>query len=101
MQDQPTRDQAAATALDYLQKYAYFVRLRSHASLRKERQEQLMQRRIARKWGAAKKSKMVRRLARANHELQQCAVTIDELERALAQLSELHGLQIKLPVIAR
>jgi hypothetical protein len=56
------------------------------AQSRKTRQEELMQRPASKKWDAAKKAKMVRRLVRANQELEQSLSYVGQLESKLEQL---------------
>jgi hypothetical protein len=56
------------------------------ATSRKGRAQQLMSRRSASSWDAAKKAKMVRRLMRANQEVQQSETAIAQLTHRLEQV---------------
>lgn len=65
---------------------AFFVHALACATVRKSRAEDLMQRRQAKAWDAAKKAKMVRRLTSANQELEQAAGALEQLREKLSQL---------------
>lgn len=56
------------------------------ATSRKERAEQLMQRKVAKKWDAKKKAQMVRRLTTANGDIEQSTTFIDQLQTRLEQV---------------
>jgi hypothetical protein len=62
---------------------AYVQRTLTAASLRKERLEDLMARRGAKKWDASKKAVMVRRLVTATQTVEQCVAAVDELTKKL------------------
>ena len=61
--------------------------LRVCATSRKGRAQELMSRRVAKSWSAAKKAKMVRRLMTANQELEQSTSAIEQLTHRLEQLT--------------
>jgi len=65
---------------------AYVKHTLQAATLRKERLEDLMQRRGAKKWDAAKKATMVRRLVAASQTVEQCVAAVDELTKKLEQV---------------
>lgn len=65
---------------------AFFTHTLKCATLRKARYEDLMQRRGSRKWDAAKKAQMVRRLTTANQEMEQSEHAVDQLTNHLAQI---------------
>lgn len=71
---------------------AYVKHTLNAASLRKERLEDLMSRRSAKKWDASKKATMVRKLVTATQTVEQCVGAVDELTKKLeiviAQLRE-------------
>lgn len=81
-----TREAAAREAANLMQQLNHYSLLNRNAGYRKERQEDLMSRRIARKWDASKKAQMVRRLTRANQEVEQSNVACAEIERRLEVL---------------
>lgn len=56
------------------------------AAARKERLEDLMSRKGAKKWQPAKKALMVRRLMVATQTVEQCTLAIDELTKKLAEV---------------
>lgn len=58
---------------------ARFKHVHECARLRKERQEDLMQRKVAKTWDHAKKAQMVRRLMTANKELEQSTEVINQI----------------------
>lgn len=87
-----SHEDARREAGELLHKLSYYSLMNRNAGLRKSRQEELMSRRVARTWDAAKKSKMVRRLMRANQELEQSTVAIGEIERRLEVLVAQHRL---------
>jgi hypothetical protein len=64
----------------------HFARLYKFATFRKERCEELMRRKSARKWSPEKTSKMVRRLMAANKEVEQSENALDQLQHRLQQL---------------
>ena len=53
------------------------------ASQRKERLEDLMSRKSAKKWDAQKKATMVRKLVTATQTIEQCVAAADELAKKL------------------
>jgi hypothetical protein len=61
----------------------YVQRMLNSASQRKERLEDLMKRRAAKQWDAAKKAQMVRRLVTVTQTVEQCVGAIDELTKQL------------------
>ena len=62
---------------------AYVQHTLNAASQRKERLEDLMSRRSAKKWDAAKKANMVRKLVTATQTVEQCVAAADELTKKL------------------
>jgi hypothetical protein len=87
--DKPATNEpkAAEDPVTMLKQLAYYDHVRKCAALRKERLEDLMQRRTAKKWDAAKKTKMVRRLVTANRELEQSDEALDQLKFRLEQVT--------------
>ena len=81
--------QQVASVLELKLRLAFFKRMHLAANSRKDRLEDLMQRKIAKTWDAAKKAKMVRRLVSANKVLEQSVMAVDiveqEIEKQLAQ----------------
>ena len=63
-----------------------YQRLQLFATSRKARCEELMRRRSAKKWDAAKKARMVRKLMTANKELETSTGMIEQLMARLTQL---------------
>lgn len=74
------------TPEELLSRLAYFTHLVDCSTYRGSRLEELMGRRIAKGWAAAKKTKMVRRLSRARQEHQQSVAAIAELGDRLVKL---------------
>jgi hypothetical protein len=66
---------------------AFYSHVQVCATSRKARLEDLMQRKIAKTWDAAKKAKMVRRLMTANQELDQSVDALDQLKHRLEQVT--------------
>jgi hypothetical protein len=64
----------------------HFARKFKFAASRKERCEELMRRRSAKKWDAAKTARMVRRLMAANQELEQSEGALDQCGARLREL---------------
>ena len=58
------------------------------ATWRKDRLEELMKRKIAKKWDQAKKAKMVRRLIAVSNELRQAQDIVEQAEYKVKQLDE-------------
>ena len=56
------------------------------ASQRKERLEELMSRKSAKKWDAQKKATMVRKLVTATQTIEQCVAAADELAKKLEEV---------------
>lgn len=73
---------------ELVRQIAFFTHAQACAASRKARAEDLMQRRVAKSWDAAKKGKMVRRLMRANQELEQSAEALDQLKHLLEQVAQ-------------
>ena len=63
----------------------HFARIHSYASGRKDRLEDLMRRRSAKKWSAEKTTRMVRRLMTASKELEESESAIDLVRTRLSQ----------------
>jgi hypothetical protein len=70
-----------------LKQIAFFTHVQKCAAVRKARAEELMQRRVAKGWDAAKKAKMVRRLVTAGQELDQATDALDQLRFRLEQVT--------------
>lgn len=66
---------------------AFFAHAVTCATIRKVRAEEVMQRRKARTWDAAKKAQMVRRLTSAGQELEQSVGALEQLREKLARLT--------------
>lgn len=66
---------------------AAYSRAKNNASSDKTRLEDLLQRRSANKWDAAKKAKMVRRYMRATQTIEEATSTLDQLEHRLSQIT--------------
>jgi len=62
---------------------AYIQHTLRAATLRKERLEELMSRKKAKKWDQAKKATMVRRLVTATQTIEQCVAAADEVAKKL------------------
>jgi hypothetical protein len=65
---------------------AYVKHMLEGATQRKARLEEVMQRRGAKKWPAAKKAQMVRRLVTANQTVEQCTAATDELAKKMEEV---------------
>ncbi len=65
---------------------AYVKHTLGAASQRKERLEELMSRKSAKKWDAKKKATMVRKLVTATQTVEQCVAAVDEISKKLEQV---------------
>lgn len=63
----------------------HFARIYKFASFRKERCEELMRRKSAKKWPPEKVQRMVRRLMTANKEIEQAENALDQVKHRLSQ----------------
>lgn len=72
--------------LELARQLAFFKHILICSSTRKERAEDLMARRSAKKWDAKKKQRMVRRLMTANQELEQSTDAVEQLTHKLTEL---------------
>ena len=72
---------------EMMRQLEFYAHLKVCATARKERCEELMQRRIAKTWDAKKKARMVRKLVTANQELEQSDMAIDQLTHRLSQVT--------------
>jgi hypothetical protein len=64
----------------------HFARIYKFATFRKERCEELMRRRSAKKWKPEKVARMARRLMTANKEIEQSESALDQCTHRLSQL---------------
>lgn len=64
----------------------HFARIYKFATFRKERCEELMRRKSAKKWSPEKVQRMVRRLMTANKEIEQSENALDQCRHRLSQL---------------
>jgi len=71
---------------DIARQIVFFTHTKQCASLRKERQEELMARPIAKRWDSTKKAKMVRRYMQADNELKESENALDQLTFRLSQV---------------
>jgi seryl-tRNA synthetase len=65
---------------------AYVQHTLQAATSRKERLEDLMQRKGVKKWAPAKKAQMVRRLVATNQIIEQCTAATDELAKKMEEI---------------
>lgn len=90
MQEQTTRVQVSDDRDKEIERlkhlFEHFARKFKFAASRKERCEELMRRRSAKRWGAAKTARMVRRLTAANQEMEQSEGTLDQCSVRLREL---------------
>lgn len=63
----------------------HFAKQYQFASFRKERCEELMRRKSAKKWSPEKTARMVRRLMTANKEIEQATNALDQVAHRLSQ----------------
>ena len=66
--------------------HVVYKTLLRNAMHRKERLEDLMQRKISQRWDQAKKAKMVRRLIAATNEMKDALDVVDQAEYKLNQI---------------
>ena len=71
---------------DIARQIVFFTHAKHCASFRKERQEELMARPVAKRWDAPKKAKMVKRYVQADNELKESENALDQLTFRLSQL---------------
>lgn len=84
----PTSDDKQEDPRELLHRAEKLKRLLACATSRKERCEDLMQRRIAKTWEPVKKAKMVRRLVKANQEIEQSTAELEGMAPKLLEIFE-------------
>jgi len=74
-------------SIEQLKKWLeHFARIYKFVTFRKERCEELMRRKSAKKWPPKKVARMVRRLMTANKEIEQAEGALDQCTHRLSQL---------------